>query len=147
MQTPLPTRPDSHAASPPTALIALHDRTRDAVRGFVVMADNAEPSFQRTVQTFLALHRQQSETLAGLLQAKGEEVYPDGTLMGTVNEMVVKVRAFFDEIDSDTLDQIRSGEDWILQAFDAAIAEETDPATVASLGAMRADLVQLQATT
>ncbi len=147
MQTPLRSRRDTDESSQPTALIALHDRTRDAVRGFVAMAEKAEPSFQRTVQTFLALHQHQAETLAGLLQAKGEEIYHEGTLMGTVNEMVVKVRAFFDEIDADTLDQIRSGEDWVLQAFDTAITDETDLGTAASLAAMRADLAQLLATT
>lgn len=144
MQTPFPT---TTATQTPTALITLHDRTRDALRGFSVMSEKAEPSFQATVDRFLALHQHQADTLAGLLHAKGAEVDPDGTLMGSLNEMVVKVRAFFDDIDADTLSQIRSGEDRILQDFDTAIAEETDPAAMASLSAMKADLTQLLAST
>ncbi len=147
MQTPSPIPADTRTANDPAALIALHDRTRDAIRGFEVMSEKAEPSFQRTVETFLALHQAQAEKLVGHLQAHGQTVDRDGTFMGTVNEMVVKVRAFFDDIDADTLAQIHSGEEWVLQAFDEAIADEADPTIAASLQAMRADLAQLVAAT
>jgi uncharacterized protein (TIGR02284 family) len=126
----------------PTALITLHDRTRDAVRGYAVMLEKAEPSFQGTVRQFHDLHLRQAETLANLLQSQGQEVDRDGTLMGAVNEAVVSIRAFFDEIDADTLVQIRNGEDRILKAFDAAIAEQ-DAVTADTLLDMRGDLTRL----
>jgi uncharacterized protein (TIGR02284 family) len=129
----------------PTALITLHDQTRNALRGLEVMVEKAEPSFQDTVRKFHALHQRQAETFLQMLQAQGQEVDRDGTLMGAVNKVVVSVRAFFDEIDADTLQQIRSGEDHILKAFDAAIAEQGG-ATADMLRAMRADLTQLLAT-
>ncbi len=129
----------------PTALIALHDQTRNAIRGFAVMVEKAEPSFQGTVHQFLSLHKRQAETLLQLLQLQGQNVDRDGTLMGAVNEVVVSVRAFFDEIDADTLQQIRNGEDHILKAFDAAIAEQGG-ATADQLRALRAELTQLLAT-
>ncbi|TAG31418.1 MAG: DUF2383 domain-containing protein [Rhodobacterales bacterium] len=128
----------------PTALITLHDQTRNALRGFAVMVEKAEPSFQGTARKFHALHQHQAEALLHMLQAQGLEVDRDGTLMGTVNEVVVSLRAIFDEIDADTLQQIRKGEDHILTAFDAAIAEQGG-ATADKLRAMRADLTQLLA--
>jgi hypothetical protein len=129
----------------PTALIALHDQTRNAVRGFAVMVEKAEPSFQGTVQQFHALHQRHAEVLAQLLLSKGQDVDRDGTLMGTVNEVVVSVRAFFDEIDADTLHQIRQGQDQILKAFDAAIVEQ-DESTADTLLDLRGELTGLLAT-
>jgi hypothetical protein len=58
---------------------------------------------------------------------------------------VVTFRAFFDDIDEDVMDQVRSGEDWVLKAFDAAIAEQTGVAP--KLQAMRAELAELLADT
>lgn len=141
MQTLSASQPVKHAD-----VIALHDQTRDAVRGFAVMVEKAEPSFHSTVRQYLALHQRQAVALAQLLQSQGHDVDRDGTLMGTVNEVVVTVRAFFDQIDAGTMDQIRHGEDRILQAFDAAIAEQGG-STAATLRDMRDDLTRLLATT
>lgn len=141
MQTLSASQPVKHSD-----LIALHDQTRDAVRGFAVMVDKAEPSFQSTARQYLAFHQRQAEALAQLLQSQGQDVDRDGTLMGTVNEVVVTVRAFFDQIDAGTMDQIRHGEDRILQAFDAAIAEQRG-STAAALRDMRDDLTRFLATT
>lgn len=153
MQPPFPIRPtmidldaaDTDASS--TALSTLHDRTRDALKGYETKVEKAEPSFRATVQKFHSLHLRHAEKLAQLLRSQGQDVDEDGTLMGTVNKMVVTVRSFFDDIDADTLVQIRDGEDWVLQAFDDAIVAEGEGTTADTLRQMRAELSQLLAAT
>ena len=58
---------------------------------------------------------------------------------------MVTFRACFDDIDEDVMDQLRSGEGWVLKAFDAAIAEQAEAAP--TLQAMRAELNELLADT
>jgi uncharacterized protein (TIGR02284 family) len=124
-----------------TALAALYDRSVDSVKGFATMVDKAQPSFRATAARFRALHASHVGRLAGLLADRGAMPDSDGSAMGTVNQAVVSFRAFFDDIDEDVMDQVRSGEDWVLKAFDAAIAEQ--PEAAAPLHAMRAELTDL----
>ncbi len=140
---------DRHAV----ALIALHDRTVDSVKGHVKMVEKAEPAFRDIAEQFRALHARHAGDLARLLADLGVEAESDGTIMGTVNQAVVTFRAFFDDIDEDVMDQVRSGEDWVLKAFDAAIEEQQSAERlgadqvgirpVAKLREMRAELVTL----
>lgn len=128
----------------PEALIALHNRTVDAAKGFGTMVEKAEPSFRDIAERFRKLHARHASDLARLLSDSGVEVDNDGTFMGTVNRAVVSVRAMFDEIDEDVMKQVRDGEDWLLQAFDKAIQEQNAPATP-PLRQMRDELVELLA--
>ncbi len=127
------------------ALVALYDRSLDSVKGYAMMVENAEPSFRDTAERFRALHASHAEGLSRLLSDLGVEAKADGSVMGMVNHAVVAFRAFFDDIDEDVMDQVRSGEDWILKAFDAAIAEQAEAAP--ALQAMRAELAALLADT
>ena len=154
MQTIVPPiTPFSDIADPvdarpvPEALIALYNRTVDTTKGYTVMVEKAEPSFRDTAERFRSLHARQAGDIARLLAAMGIETDADGTLMGTVNQAVVTVRAFFDSIDADVMGQIRSGEGWVLQAFDAAIEEEAHPTRAANLRDMQAELKALLADT
>ena len=128
-----------------TALAALYNRSVDSVKGFAKMVEKAEPSFRATAARFGALHDSHVDRLAGLLAAQGMMPDADGSIMGTVNQAVVSFRALFDDIDEGVMDQVRSGEDWVLKAFDAAIAEQ--PQAAAALHAMRDELSDLLAET
>jgi hypothetical protein len=60
--------------------------------------------------------------------------------MGTINETVVGLRAFFDEIDEDVMGSIRSGEGHVLKAFDAVLKSSPDGDQLAEVTRMRAEL-------
>lgn len=134
---------DTASARDNDALAKLYDRTIDSMKGYATMVEKAEPSFLDTAEQFRALHARHADVLARLLADLGVETDGDGSLMGRVNQAVVSVRAFFDEIDADVMDRVRRGEDWVLQAFDAAIAEQEGSGNSARLREMQAELVEL----
>ena len=129
------------------ALLALYDRTVDSVKGYAKMVEKAEPAFRDTAEQFRALHARHADGLARLLAEAGVEFDAEGTMMGAVNQAVVTFRAFFDDIDDDVMDQVRSGEDWVLKAFDEAIQEQAGGTAADELGLMRAQLAALLAET
>jgi uncharacterized protein (TIGR02284 family) len=133
--------------SEPEALMALYDRTVDSVQGYAKMVEKAESSFRDTAERFRALHARHADDLARLLSDLGFEAAGDGTIMGTVNRVVVTFRSFFDDIDEDVMDQVRSGEDWVLKAFDEAIDEHEGTAVAAKLRELQAELTELLADT
>lgn len=136
-----PSQGDPTAAT--RALIALHERTVDTVEGYRTMVEKAEPTFVAAAERFLTLHERHAAALSRLLAAEGRMGDADGTMMGTVNRAVVTMRSFFDDIDEDVMDQVRSGEDWVLKAFDAAITEQHAPPIADELSAMRGELTAL----
>jgi len=125
------------------ALQILHNRITDALEGFRVMQEKAEPSFRPTVARFVALHERQAAMVGDLLLAQDQHASLDGTLMGTVNKAVVSIRALFDSIDADALDRIRDGEQHVIDAFTDALAADPSPANARILEAMRAELLAL----
>ncbi len=127
------------------ALIDLHRQTVDTHRGFEKMAEKAEPSFGAVVQRFLALHTRHLARLDQMVREMGAVPDAEGSFMGTVNRAVVSMRAMFDHIDADTMKQIRSGEDYVLEAFDRAIATSLPQGHDAALHEMRGQLVSLLA--
>jgi len=137
------TDPNATAEAGKDALVTLHDRTVDALKGYVKMVEKAEPEFLAVAQRFHDLHARHAAALAGKLSAMGVAVDPDGTLMGTINETVVGLRAFFDEIDEDVMDSIRNGENHVLVAFDDVLRTELSPEIAADVAAMRDELVGL----
>ena len=153
MPTPSPLgaiedRAAAAATAASEALVALHNRTVDALHGYAIMVEKAEPSFRATAEQFRALHARHADALARMLSEMGVEADPGGTFMATVNRTMVTVRAFFDAIDEDVMQQIRSGEDWVLAAFDDAIVAVSSKLvdlvpTTAALRDMRDELATL----
>jgi len=149
MQTTTPTFPpsarDSVAGAPhkEETLVALYGRTVDSVKGYAKMVEKAEPSFRDIAEKFRALHARHADLLARKLADRGIDASPDSTIMGTVNQAVDAFRAFFDDIDEDVMDQVRSGEDWVLKSFDTAIAAHEGDSLAHSLRDMREDVVAL----
>lgn len=124
------------------ALVTLHQRTVDALKGYAKMVEKAEPEFRNTAERFRSLHAANAARMSRILARLGHPVSDDASMMGNLNEAVVAFRAFVDQIDEDVMDQIRDGEDWILAAFDDAVASRQD-AVRAELFEMRAELVKL----
>ena len=91
------------------ALVDLHTTTIDVLKGYEKMVEKAEPHFRPTVERFLDLYARHAAALERILVAKGAEVDADGSLMGTINRVVVGMRAVFDEIDEDVLGNIKDG--------------------------------------
>lgn len=127
-----PTTPNDH-------LRDLYTRIVDAKAGFDVMVDKAEPEFRDVATSFRDMHARHAEQIARLLHG---HVDADGSLMGTVNKAMVSIRALFDEIDEDVMDQVRNGEAQVLSAFREAEANSAAPHE-AQLIAMRAELEDL----
>lgn len=125
------------------AIVTLHNRTVDVLAGYTKMVEKAEPMFKVVAERFRALHAEQADSLARLLARLGHDADEDGTLMGTFNVAVVSLRALFDSIDTDVMDNIRRGEDTVLSAFDDAIEKTVDRAAQSELRDMRAALTSL----
>jgi len=128
------------------ALATLHRRTVDALKGYDKMVEKAQPEFRSTVERFRSLHTEHASRLARILAVEGHNVNDGASLMGTINQAVVSVRAFVDDIDEDVMAQIRTGESWILAAFDDAINARRD-GLGAGLHEMRSEIDKLIADT
>lgn len=126
-------------STPNDYLRELYTRIVDAKSGFDVMVEKAEPEFRDVATSFRDMHGRHASKIAELLHG---HVDKDGSLMGTVNKAVVSIRAFFDEIDEDIMDQVRNGEQWVLESFREAEANCAGPHE-AQLIAMRAELEDL----
>jgi uncharacterized protein (TIGR02284 family) len=122
-----------------------HTRSVDALQGFRKMMEKAEPEFVSVAQDFANLHATHASRLEKILRQAGEDPDTDGSFMGKVHETVVSARALCDEIDRDVMDQVESGETWILQAFDDAIVDGNAAAYTQDLREMRGELSALLA--
>lgn len=89
------------------------------------------------------MHARQADEIANMLARFGRVSKRDGSLMATVNLSVIALRAAFDDINQDVMKKIRSGEDYVISAFDVAISSGLDEASLSALKRMRGDLVTL----
>lgn len=123
------------------ALQTLYTAHVDAKAGFDVMVDKAETDFLPVAKRFRDLHERQAGQIA--MMAGGTLRDTDGSFMSTVNKTVVSLRAFFDEIDDDVMDQVRSGEEHVLGASEEAqkLADGEDRDTLARMNAELKDLL------
>ena len=122
---------------------AARTRTLDAGEGFAKMAEHAEPEFAPTVARYYELHLRHAERLTRILEDAGVSKDPDPSLMGTVNRLVVAARAVVDAINDDVLKQIRSGEQYVLDAYDDARDDSLPDEVRQCLSEMRAELQAL----
>ena len=86
-------------------------------------------------------------TLAPMLAARGLDGEASPSVMGTINKAVVSVRALFDDIDTDVMDRIRSGEEHVRDAFGVAIGSGLSGAEQRDVQRMRDELDSLLADT
>ena len=125
------------------ALTQLHTLSVDTGRGFDKMVKKAEPDFLPTADRFRALHSRHTARLDAMVREMGGLPDTDGSFMGTVNVAVVSLRAVFDAIDADVMDQVRSGEANVIAAFDRAIAASLPKGHRDALVDMKTELTRL----
>lgn len=104
------------------ALIKLQTLSVDTRLGFQKMVEKSDPGFRPIAERFSALHGRHVMRLHNMVREMGGLPDQNGSFMGTVNRAVITLRAVFDRIDADVMDQVRSGEDAVFSAFDRAIA-------------------------
>jgi Domain of unknown function (DUF2383) len=138
-----PVEPSAGVPDPAEPLARLHTRTIDALKGFVKMVENAQPDFRPVIQRFHDVHVRHADEISRLLTARGMTVDADGSFMGTVNETVIGLRAFFNEIDVEAMSSVRSGERHVLNAFDEVLEAGLEAHENVKIATMRADLVHL----
>lgn len=122
-------------------------RTIDAKAGFDTMVEKSEPEFLPIAKEFRDLHARHSAKLTSMLAEHGRTPDLDGSIMSTVNTAVVSLRALFDEIDDDVMDQVRDGEKHVLKALGNALRHIDDPETSGQINRMIDELNALLART
>ncbi|WP_108482538.1 DUF2383 domain-containing protein [Oceaniglobus ichthyenteri] len=125
-----------------STLVDLHTRTCDIHAGFVKMVEKADPEFYPVAQRFHDLHHQQMNRLEEMVRLQGDTPQ-GGSLMSSLQEAVITLRSWFDDIDDDVMDQVRWGEKQVLADFDAAIRDPRNSALQAELGIMKGELTTL----
>ncbi|MEX3017709.1 DUF2383 domain-containing protein [Gymnodinialimonas hymeniacidonis] len=98
-------------------------RTLDALAGYDKMLPEAEPEVAPILRKLRETHHSHADQLSAMIVALGGTPETDGSFMSKVNETVVSLRAFFDEIDDDALERVIEGEEWVTDAFGDAAKE------------------------
>lgn len=125
------------------AVATARTRTLDAGQGFKKMAEHAEPSFAPIVQAFLELHTRHAAELTRILTDAGLPPEDNGSMMGTINRLVVATRALVDDIDGGVLKQIHSGEENVTSAYQDALSAELPASVRERIAGMLAELNEL----
>lgn len=99
----------------------IHIALTDAVHGYDVMLEKAEPEIRTVLETTRETTERQARELAEFLAAQGRHSSDDGSFMSTVHEGVVRTRAFFTDIDEDVLPAVVDGERRIVSSYDDAL--------------------------
>lgn len=123
-------------------------RSLDAKAGFEKMLEKAEPEFKPVAEKFFNLHASHASVLSEMVSSAGREPDTDGSVMSKINKGVVALRAFLDEIDEDVMDNVRSGEEHVCEAFNDALKQApASSATHTDLARMKGELDALLAQT
>ena len=111
------------------SLSSLHTALIDAREGYAKAIEKThDADALRYFKLLDALHSDAHTDIHGLMAARGEKLDESGSVMGTVHKAVVSVRSAIVGLDEGSLAAFASGEDNNLEAYDAAIRDETDPA-------------------
>lgn len=125
------------------ALQTVLTRTIDAISGYDKMLPEAEADVAPILKKLRETHHEHTGQLAAIITGLGGEPETEGSVMGTVNKAVVSLRAMFDEIDDDALEQAVNGEKWITDAFGEAAQELPEGHHRDEVVAMRQELEAL----
>ncbi|OCW56943.1 DUF2383 domain-containing protein [Hoeflea olei] len=117
----------------------------DAVHGYDVMLEKAEPEITDTIRSIRQTNERQAGELASFLTSQGRHPSEDGSFMSTVHEGVVRTRAFFTDIDEDVLPSVADGERWLVSSYDdalEALAKHTQALPAATFDAAHTLLIK-----
>lgn len=125
------------------SLASLQTRLKDTLAGFDEIQKNADPEITGIVAEFIAAHAAHEMALSQRLVALGKAPDEDGSFFSTVQRLVIKTRAAFDDIDDDILPSVVRGEEWVIDLYDDAIGKATDPSDQTMLTQQRAEIRSL----
>ena len=122
-------------------LAKVHTRVIDVIAGYEELVERAEPDLRPLATSMLELHRSHHAGLDGLLRARGHAPDEEGSFMSLVQENVIRVRSWVDDMDTDLIPRIRKGEEQLSGLYDDAIAAADGRAAEReALAAQRAEL-------
>lgn len=125
------------------ALIKLQTLSADTQLGFQKMVEKSELAFRPIAERFSALHGRHVIRLHNMVREMGGLADQNGSFMGTVNQVVITLRAVFEKVDSDIMDRVRSGENAVFSAFDRAIGASLPKGHRDALIQMKAEITAL----
>lgn len=104
----------------------VHTRVLDVIRGYEELVERAEPDLKPLAQRMLALHQAHHHELHLILEERGHPPDDRGSFMSLVQENVIRVRSWFDDMDRDVIPRVKEGEEQLVELYDEAI--EAGPA-------------------
>ncbi|MBY5988606.1 DUF2383 domain-containing protein [Roseovarius atlanticus] len=125
------------------ALAKLQVRIRDTLAGYDEILDRAEPGIRPLMERFSAAHAAHEADLSAQLRTHGCVPDEDGSFFSTVQRLVIKTRAVFDDIDEDVLNSVIKGEERIMQLYDEAMAAARDEEDLSLLSRQRGQIARL----
>ena len=99
----------------------VHTRVLDVIRGYEQLVERAEPDLRPLAARMLALHRAHHGELHLMLEGRGHAPDDSGSFMSLVQENVMRVRSWFDDMDRELIPRIREGEESLVEIYDEAI--------------------------
>lgn len=125
------------------ALQKLHTTMLDTREGYVAAKRDAESEPLKSLfQSMIDLRDRDHAEIHASLVARGEEPDEGTSLMATVHKAAVGVRSAVTGIDRSALEPFISGEEAVLEEYDAAIAEG-DGSTSEMLKRQKASVITL----
>src|SRR5664279_3690658 len=122
-------------------LKTLHTSAIDARNGYREALKEAQgKGMSPLFADMIALHEGHASKLADLLAGAGEEAESGGSLMSTVHETIMDVRALFSGLDESVLPGLIDGEQRNIAQYDEAISEAPPRPERAVLEQQRAEL-------
>lgn len=99
----------------------VHTRVVDVIRGYEELVERAEPELEPLARRMTAMHRSHHEQLHVAMEARGHPPDDDGSFMGLMQENVIRVRSWIDDLDRDVIPRIRKGEEQLIELYDEVI--------------------------
>lgn len=122
------------------ALKKLHTAMLDTREGYEVAEKDAEtPALKTLFGQMIALRTKDHEAIHGALSRKGETPDEGGSFMATVHKTMTSARSAVTGIDANALSPFISGEESILEEYDAAIREASDDSATRDMLAAQKD--------
>lgn len=95
----------------------------DAVHGFEVMLEKAEPGIRATLADVRDTNQRQADELRSFLASHGRNASDDGSYMSAVHEGVVRTRSLLTGIDETVLPAVADGQRRLVSSYDDALEQ------------------------
>tara|TARA_R110002020_G_scaffold40118_4_gene118732 strand:- start:5526 stop:6017 length:492 start_codon:yes stop_codon:yes gene_type:complete len=99
----------------------VHIALIDAVHGYDVLLEKAEPDIENVLRTTRQTTDAQAQDLARFLTGQGRHPSQDESLLSAVHEGMIRTKSFFTDIDGDVLPAVAEGERRLVTCYDDAL--------------------------